>query len=147
MNASLRMAALVLPMLATLPATGGAQKVPVIPSDVSEVEAGGYWIQGGDEGSYRIVIQTGGFEHIVSRVWLQWLSRSESQEDTIRVVASRELEEISGDGWRVHSAQLELRDGQWEATLDGANSHSDPTLKARWRVTLGGPGKFTLKVE
>lgn len=131
-------------VLTAIPGSIHAQTAPPIPADISAVEADGWWSEAGREGSYRIIIQTGGFEHIVSRVWLQWISGPSEQEDSLRVVASVELEEINGAGWQAFDPQVALRNGKWEATLDGANSHADPILRARWRIALGTPGQFTV---
>jgi hypothetical protein len=133
-------------LFAASPISMQAQGAPLIPADVSDVTSGGWWSGGGREGSYRIIIQAGGFEHIVSRVWLQWVSGPSEQEDSMRVVASVEIEEINGAGWQANSPRIELRNGKWEATIDGANSHTDPMLKTRWRIALGLPEKFTLTV-
>lgn len=121
-----------------------AQAAPRIPADISEVTSGGSWRGSGREGSYRIIIQTDGFEHIVSRAWLQWISGPDAHGDSLRVVASVELQEVGGGGWQAHSPRIFLTNGSWEATMEGANSHFDPIRKARWRLKLGPPGEYSM---
>ena len=47
-----------------------AEKIPV---NIHSVMSGGYWSAGKDEGSFRAVVTAGGVEHVVHRLYIQWL--------------------------------------------------------------------------
>ncbi|HET7024701.1 MAG TPA: hypothetical protein VFI39_05810 [Gemmatimonadales bacterium] len=124
-----------------------AQAAPSISPDVDAVATGGYWTLGDQEGHYRLIIVSGGFEHVVSQIYLQWLAQPASPDDSVTVVASIELTDIDSGGWALSDPQFARRDTHWEATVDGQNSHMDPMPQAQWLVILGTPGKYTVAEE
>ena len=132
-----------------LSATGSAtaQAVPVVAPSVDDVEAGGYWTAGGAEGQYRLIVTSGGFEHVTSRLYLQWLSDPSSEEDTTVVLRTIELSDIDSAGWRLYDLRIRMNNGKWEATVDGQNPHTEPMAKTRWRISLGPPGTFQISRE
>ena len=134
-------------LLGALAGSANAQGVPTVPTEVSGVLAGGYWTSGAQEGSYRIIIVSGGFEHIVSQVFLQWLSQPTSPNDSVVVLSTVELEAISAGGWQATNPQFELKNKKWEATIASSNSHTDPISSTRWRLTLGPPGSYSIATE
>ena len=135
---------LLIPVLAPC---ASAQTAPVVPPSVTAVETGGYWVSGDQEGQYRLIIESGGFEHVVSQIYLQWLAQPASQQDSTAIVASVELTEIDAGGWVLYGPHFVRRGTHWQATVDGENSHVDPMPKMRWRLTLGPPGKCTVTEE
>ena len=124
-----------------------AQDAPVVPGSVSSVEAGGYWSSGGVEGQYRLIIDTGGMEHVVSQAFLQWLSQPRDAEGSVVVITSVPLTELNTGVWRFDSPAFQLRHGVWEATIDGLNSHTQPPVRARWCLRLGPPGVYSVVAE
>jgi hypothetical protein len=65
--------------LALLCGTVGAQTVPVPPAVVS-VQTVGHWRSNQAAGSYRIVVTREGWEHVWSRVFVEWLSDPSDRE-------------------------------------------------------------------
>ena len=137
----------ILMLLIGVPQLVGAQTAPAVPTNVDAVEAGGYWTTGSQEGQYRLIVESSGYEHIVSRVFLQWLSQPKSSDDSVTILASVELTEIDAGGWRLYAPRFQLHGAQWQATIDGENSHTQPVATSRWRLTLGVPGKYSMAYE
>jgi hypothetical protein len=44
------------------------------PASIHAVQSGGHWEQHGNEGFYRVVVTSGGVEHVVSRLYVQWIA-------------------------------------------------------------------------
>ncbi len=55
-----------------------------VTADVSTVRTGGAWSEGKRQGQYRIIITDRGFDHIVSKLYLQWLEQE--PEEAVPVV-------------------------------------------------------------
>jgi len=58
--------------LAVLASSAWAQHVAV-PSEVTTVITAGRWADAGASGSYRVVVVRDGWEHVWSRVYVEWL--------------------------------------------------------------------------
>jgi hypothetical protein len=115
-----------------------------LPPDVETVVSGGRWGSGATGGSYRVVVRSGGFEHVVSQVQIDWVSDPKGQDTPSTVVAS----EVAPTGsWRIGRARIVLRGKQWIATLEGVEPHSTPLQRGTWEVTLGQPGKLTASLR
>src|SRR5882672_6072013 len=72
MNTKLLIAPFVLAMAVS---TARAQNGPSIPPEVETVISGGDWItKDSVEGHYRIVIETEGLEHLISRLRVEWIA-------------------------------------------------------------------------
>lgn len=88
-----------------------------------------------------MIIRTGGFDHRVSTVQLDWI-REPSEAADAAIVSSRMVPEIVASGPLVHDPVLSLDNGRWILTLDATNTHCDPMPTTRWRIGLGPPGKY-----
>ena len=124
-----------------------AQTAPAVPTSVNSVQAGGYWATTGREGQYRLIIESGGYEHIVSRAFLQWLAQPGTSKDSMVVVASIVIPELDTGIWQLDSPRFEIHGSNWQALVDGSNARIQPAAKARWRLTLGPPGKYSITAE
>lgn len=51
-----------------------ATSEPEVDADVAFVSTGGAWSKGDRTGFVRVVVVNGGFEHVTSRIFLQWLA-------------------------------------------------------------------------
>lgn len=63
-------------LIATLSAFS---KAPDVPLNIDSVNSGGYWEYGGKSGEYRVVVVSDGWEHVHSRVYLQWIAADENK--------------------------------------------------------------------
>lgn len=71
---------------------------------VAFVTTGGYWPASrksdAEHGHYRVVVTNGGWEHVSSRVRLEWILEDPNSKST-KVLKSVEVKELSGGMWSV----------------------------------------------
>jgi len=58
-----------------------------IPTNVAQVESGGYWNHDGRSGRFRIVIADEGWEHVISRIFIEWIEQDGEGRGRDKVVA------------------------------------------------------------
>lgn len=124
--------------------TAGAQTPVAIPPDVETVVTGGFWKSANSKGSYRVVIRSGGFEHVISELQVDWITEPEGNDKPSRVVASKVAETGS---WRLDKPRIAKDSKGWRVTVEGVEPHMTPMPRGTWSVQLGEPGtlKATLK--
>jgi len=134
----------VLILLAAFSATVVAQSPVPIPADVETVVTGGFWNSASSKGTFRVVIRSGGFEHVVSQLQIDWIADPEGNDKPARVVASRLAETGS---WRLTTPRISKGSNGWRVTVDGVEPHMTPQVRGTWIVQLGEPGslKTTLR--
>ena len=123
-----------------------AQSEAQVPVDVETVASGGYWeVNDSTRGRFRVVIETGGFEHIISTARVDWLALPPESDAATKLVASAAMpDEVTSAGVHLLSPTFSLDGTQWILTIDAANTHCDPVRIDRWRVALSAPGKLTV---
>ena len=115
------------------------QATTTIPADVEAVVTGGKWSANGQNGTYRVIVSTGGFEHIVSQVQVDWIAHSNDRDTLDKVIASKIAQTGS---WRLLTPRISRTGGQWRAVLDGVETHFNPAPKGTWEILLGSPGQL-----
>ena len=113
-----------------------AQTRDRLPAEVETVISGGWWESGAQEGRYRVVIRSGGFEHVISTMTVDWIV-SPTETSDAKVVASVT---IPTTGVVVHDPVLLMQGRSWMLRASTTDSHYDPPRRARLRVVLGAPG-------
>lgn len=103
---------------------------------VTAVSSGGAWAAGGEEGWYRVIIVTGGFEHVSSRLFVQWMTGPSSPDESARVVATRQID--LGMTWVLHGEDLQSVNQTWYLALTGTSNRASEIR--RWRFLLRGAG-------
>lgn len=113
-----------------------------IAADVSTVRTGGAWSEGEKQGQYRIIITNRGFDHIVSKLYLQWLEQEPEEavpqvHATVAFAAFNEMPVYNLDisEWKPQSNRMRFE-------LTGYNSYSG--AKCRFIVEAMAPGVATL---
>ena len=123
-----------------------AQEAPVVPVDLEFAVSGGAFQVDSMWGRYRILVLSGGSDHIVSEFHLQWV-RDPSGDDTATVVSSVPINELNGV-WRAAGAPVIRRTGAGTTVLiDVVDSHG---AVQGWRhcvVTPGAPSKYTIRCD
>jgi hypothetical protein len=115
----------------------------VVRPDVASVVSGGYWITQGQAGTYRVVVINSGFEHVSSRVFVEWVAEPKSAKDEPTVVAVVEPALPFGQGVAsLHAALKPLASGRVQIMLSGVIS-SYPEQKVSAVVTATNPGQVT----
>ena len=118
-----------------------ASAAPAVVSSVVAVVSGGYWSAAGRTGTYRVVVANEGTEHVISRVFIEWLAESP---EGMTVVASVEPQLPFGNGTANLRATLRpLRTNRVLIQVAGVIS-ADPTQKARAVVLAGVPGRVAV---
>ena len=118
-------------------ATIEAQDSLALDPTIHHVVTGGRWRSGADEGWYRAVIITGGREHLVSQLTLEWIQ--ERSEGSPVLARSLRLVETGCTG-RLDEPRFRLRRATWRLVALCTPTHRE---RARpWNVTivLGQPG-------
>jgi len=119
--------------------------VPSLAPTIETVVTEGYWTAPDNvEGQFRVVIATGGFEHLISNIWVQWIASPQHSNDSARILKSTHLDEVSANYVRLSDPTLALEDGSWILTVMATQTHCDPMEVKRWRIVLGPPGQFTV---
>ena len=78
---------------------GFAADALATPLSIHQVISGGYWSKSDDEGFYRVLVVAGGAEHVVHRLFLQWVKVPPDPEP-YEMVRSTEVSELSaGQGY------------------------------------------------
>ncbi len=116
--------------------------VRTIPASVSTIASGGLW---GERGSYRIVVTEGGFEHIQSEVYAQWLDSNDEGEarveESVRVKALSQLVFAVVGDVRIASASAKSQ-GVFEIDLVDRNTQK----KSVAILKLGKPGEASVEM-
>ena len=69
--------------------------LPSIDPHIAFVTTGGFWESGRDRGQFRVVVTNQGWEHVSSKVELQWLLEDVAARD-LRLHKSVEVKELGG---------------------------------------------------
>jgi hypothetical protein len=124
--------------------SGLAQAVSV-PVDVSSVQTIGRWQSGSDEGSYRIVVTSEGWEHVWSRVFVEWLAEPTNRDvprEPPRVV---ELMPPLAHGTAVLEASARSpKLGELIITVTATSNRQLGSRKQRFVFRAGAPGEVQL---
>lgn len=128
------------PVLALLLAATGAQAGSDVPASVHSVTSGGYWEAKGSAGIYRVVVINQGYEHVTSRVLVEWVQGPSSPNEEVKVVSSVEPELPFGSNTASLSASLKpLATGQVQVVISGVVS-VDPSRKVSAVLLASKPG-------
>ncbi len=125
-----------------LDAADDTRQPPSLDAAVSYVAAGGRWQVADEQGGYRVIVRDLGFDHVMSRVWLEWLSQSV---DGPRVRTSVPIVEINQHvGLSVGSPIVLVSPKGTEIQFHAVESH-DPAVKHLVRIRPGGPSKYSIQ--
>ena len=127
--------------LCMLPFPLAAQDTLTLDPSVSSVVSGGYWEKEKERGSYRIIVWSRGWEHVTSKVRVEWiLEDSDKQEN--RVFVSSAVDSIPDWVWSLGQPALTYSRRVCEVTIDGTDPHD--LEKASWVITLRGPAQMSV---
>ena len=127
-----------------VPVSGAAEQSLTVPPDVVSIVSGGRWKSDTASGTFRVIVQTGGFEHILSRAQIDWIADPTARDNGPSVVASRVAETGS---WRLDNPRIFQRAGRWHVEFQALETHFTPALRGRCVVDLGGPGDLKATVR
>lgn len=111
-----------------------------VPPQVHSVASGGYWSSGRHSGVYRVIVVNEGFEHVASRVFVEWIAEPTSPTEDPTVIAVVEPSLPFGAGVASLQATLKpLAPNRVRVALAGVVS-AEPSQKVRAVVIATAPG-------
>jgi hypothetical protein len=113
--------------------------ISALPASVSLVSSGGGWVDGKETGTYRVVVVTEGWDHLQSRLYIQWLAEDDAQQK-LTLVATAHVSEV-GMGV-VTGANFEPEVDGVRLRISQLNSHS--MEESEMEILLGAKGNYTL---
>jgi len=126
-----RAVATVVAFLASVSFTKAAAE-PVVPLAVQSVLSGGYWREGDSTGTYRLVIERQGWEHLWSRLYVEWVAEPRDRDDDAKVVAMIQPPLPFGEGTTLLEARIRPHGiGRLEIEVDCISNGVAPTNKKR----------------
>lgn len=103
---------------------------------------GGSWHSRDGQGSYRVILENVGFEHVSCRVWIEWLATTASGKkqpgQPPRLVARAAYNEISSGFWSCDPKKVRLAG----ATLTIRARHAYSGEDHKFCAVLGAPGEY-----
>lgn len=103
---------------------------------------GGHWPSRDGQGSYRVILENVGFEHVSCRVWIEWLATPASGKNRSgqppRVVARVSYNEISSGFWSCNPKKVGLAG----TTLTIHANHAYSGENHKFCAVLGAPGEY-----
>ena len=108
-----------------------AAKAEALPPQIETVASGGYWSRSGQDGSFRLVIVSVGWDQLASRAFLQWIRLDHDKQAEV-IERTIPIKEIAG-GWRVVSQKFMLRGKQWDIIVSA--ERRVPEAKATFTIT------------
>ena len=113
-----------------------------VPANVHTVMSGGYWAVGKDEGLFRAVVIFGGVEHVVHRLYIQWL-RSDVNTQSYELVRTVNVKELNrGHGYVL---QLKTAFGDTNAFKIDVIANSRGNAPKNFSITVTGDGTYSIR--
>ena len=128
-------------LAAAAPGLAAAQQVPSLETSIAYVTTGGGWSADSSSGQYRVIVRSGGFEHIVSELFIQWLRDPRDSRDSATVVRTVVVESLSGS-WALGQPTFVCAK-VCHVEIDATDSHTRET--GQWILSLGPPGQVTVR--
>ena len=116
---------------------------PVVPASIESVVSGGYWETPGHHGRYRVLVVNEGFEHVTSKVFVQWVAEASSPVAGPVVVATKQIQPLFSGAPVSLIAEIKAQGkNRAQISLRGVNSITQEPVSASF--TVGAPGQVTV---
>jgi len=102
-----------------------AQETPATDPRISSVVSGGYWEGNGEHGFYRVIVFTGGYEHVSSWVTAEWVREPRTNTEMAAVRTSRQL--VGPGFFSLGAPLLSSEPKRVRVRLEGVRTH-EPEL-------------------
>ena len=123
-----------------------AQEAPHIPATLQFAVTGGRFQTDSVQGPYRVLVFTGGSDHVISDFFLQWM-REESASDTVSLVSSVPIKEINGAWLAAGSPVVTRTSTGTEITIEMIDSHFEVPGRRKCVVKPGPPSRYTIRCD
>lgn len=111
--------------------------------NIHQVVSGGYWSQGKREGFFRVIVISGGVEHVAHRLYLQWLE-IDLDIQSYSVASTRGVKEINGGHGFLLDVKAEFPDME-SGKISVAARSARPPQEKHFSITVKGDGSYTIK--
>jgi hypothetical protein len=101
--------------------------------ELAYLTSGGYWQQGSTSGRIRVLIYSGGHEHVTSKVILQWLTDPTPKRPQ-HIIAGVHVTELDGI-YSFVDPRVQTVDGILTVYLSGVNSHTGESVRLVLEIT------------
>ena len=126
--------------VSSLVTAAAQERAPDVSPAIVQVVSGGYWEAGPQHGIYRAIVENQGFEHVSSRLWLEWVAEPDNAQAAHQVVGRVEVAEIGRGSWSVHVEPTQPPFAQGTLRVAATQTHS---LEERvFTIELGSVGKY-----
>jgi len=113
-----------------------------VPPNIHTVQTGGYWAVGEDEGFFRVVIAAGGVEHVVHRLYIQWL-KIDAKTQSYQLIRTVNVKELNlGQGYILEVKTSFGDENAFEISIT-ANSRGGDAK--RFSIIAGADGQYLIK--
>ena len=140
-----RVFAILVLCLSTLPSAAQNESFDAaeqVPASVHSAMSGGFWTRGNDEGFFRAIVTAGGVEHVVHRLYIQWL-RSDAQKQNYELVRTVNVKELNlGQGFVL---DVKTSFGDINAFKINVTANSRGGKAKRFAITAKGDGKYVIQ--
>jgi len=127
---------------ATLAFSAFAFAQPTVPAQVTSVVTGGHWQRGAESGWYRAVIVQDGWEHLWSRLFVEWIAEPKSRDEDQKVIARVEPTLPFAQGTHVLEAHsIRGQRGRAFLTVTAQSNNRVEAEPHQVRLELGAPGQ------
>ena len=114
----------------------------IVPASIHYVAAGGFWTRANEEGFFRAVVTAGGVEHVVHRLFLQWL-RTDAKTQSYALVRTVNVKELNlGHG---HVLTVKTAFGNINAFKIDVTAKSRGGKTRRFAIVAKGDGTYTIR--
>ena len=114
-----------------------------LPPHVRSVHSGGFWEHREQEGFYRVVVMSGGFEHVIARLYVQWITADQDTRE-YKIVRTVNVIEFNGGGSSVIQPTIRFVPGAKNLQVALAIKRRDGKAEKR-TLTVWPDGRYTLK--
>ena len=103
--------------------------------------SGGHWESGPNHGRHRLVVIVGDTGRVTSRFLIEWIEEGPDRS----LVRESRTASVLGAPWVLDQPRFEPAARPVTATVAG----NDPVTgrRARWTITLGPPGRFSISPQ
>ena len=116
-------------------------QMPVVPTTIASVASGGHWEADGKYGTYQVIVESAGWEHVMSRVHIQWIEDDPNQREAV-IYKSATIKEVSWNCTLDAPKFTSRKTNHPIVRITGVEPHSD--WKCLFILELGTPGVYRI---
>lgn len=109
-------------------------------ADIESIVSGCAWQRADRAGTVRAVITTNGFEHPLSRLFIEWVAAPTASIDAPSVVASLDFPELNASGRKIRIVSLDPARSPCRLVIDATDTHYDVPPTEQLTIVLRAPG-------